>query len=96
MAQFIEGLFVKPAPPPSTSHTVIATRAFLRGGLTAIQRIDTQLVDASLSHAGGDLTQAEDHLNAALFLATQLQVLLTQARQALDSEKAAHAARKVA
>jgi hypothetical protein len=66
----------------------VCSRAMLRGALTAVQRIDAQVVDAALLHAGSDLVHASDHLNAALFLAQQLVTLLTQARTSLDTEAA--------
>ena len=73
----------------ATPDQIITTRAFLRGGLTTVQRVDAQLVDAMLAHAGSSYAEAEDHLNAALVIAQQLLTLLGQARQALDCERPA-------
>lgn len=70
----------------ATPDQIICTRAFLRGGLTQVERIERQLVDGSLLHAGGDLLHAEDNLNAARVMAGQLVILLDQAAQALAIE----------
>ena len=90
MVEFIEGIVDRPVrrSPNQRANAIICTRAMLRGALTAVQRVDTQVCDAALHHAGSDLVHASDHLNAALFLAQQLVTLLVQARTALDNEVA--------
>jgi hypothetical protein len=87
MIEFTEGIVDRPVRVKSRADRIIATRAFLRGSLEAVRRIDVQTCDATILHAGNDLEHTEDHLNAALYLAGQLVVLLTQARAALDAEK---------